>query len=276
MTTDLRTGRLPVPGADLYYDVSGEGPPLVLVPGGGGDAGVFDAMRPLLDEHHTVISYDPRCCSRSTEHDPATQDVAVHADDVRRLIEHTAEGPVRLFGTSAGAIVGLAAARDRPGLFKRTVLHEPPLFELLPDAESHRAMVDRTVELFHAEGPGPAMAHFGEANGPEESPEPVAPRLSGEAATRLAGNTEAFLARTLPSFTRYLPDLDSLPSTGITVGVGRNSRNQTAGRAAVELARRLGSDPVVFPGGHLGTVEHPERFARLLLDLLNGAPSRPS
>ena len=45
---------------NVYYDVSGEGKPLILVHGTGADANSFEDMIPLLDKHFKVYAYDMR------------------------------------------------------------------------------------------------------------------------------------------------------------------------------------------------------------------------
>ncbi|WP_211359733.1 alpha/beta fold hydrolase [Actinocorallia herbida] len=58
--TDRVTGRLDVDGAVLRYEVRGEGPLLLLIPGGAGDAASYDGIAGALAAEHGVASYDPR------------------------------------------------------------------------------------------------------------------------------------------------------------------------------------------------------------------------
>ncbi len=46
-----------VNGAELYHEVRGDGPPVLLVTGATGDGGHFDALANLLADEFTVISY---------------------------------------------------------------------------------------------------------------------------------------------------------------------------------------------------------------------------
>lgn len=65
----MRSATLPVPGATLYYEVRGTGPLLLSIPGGGGDAGVFDEMAAILemDEKRTPPSDRPDLPRRIAE-----------------------------------------------------------------------------------------------------------------------------------------------------------------------------------------------------------------
>jgi pimeloyl-ACP methyl ester carboxylesterase len=65
MAHPTRTDTLQVPGATLYYEVSGSGPMLLLIPGGPADAGVFADLAGFLADRYTVVAYDPRGNSRS-------------------------------------------------------------------------------------------------------------------------------------------------------------------------------------------------------------------
>ena len=64
--------------------------------------------------------------------------------------------------------------------------------------------------------------------------------------------------------------------TRIVVGVGAQSGQMLAGRAAVAVAGRLGTRPVAFPGGHGGFLPRggpyggePDAFADVLRNVLS-------
>src|SRR5512141_1144992 len=54
-----------VNGAELYHEVRGSGPPVLLIMGATGDGGHFDALADVLADEFTVISYDRRGNGRS-------------------------------------------------------------------------------------------------------------------------------------------------------------------------------------------------------------------
>ena len=60
MTTSRTSGVAPADGADLYFERRGDGPPLLLIAGGGGDCGAFEALADILASSYTVLSYDRR------------------------------------------------------------------------------------------------------------------------------------------------------------------------------------------------------------------------
>ncbi|WP_017593091.1 alpha/beta fold hydrolase [Nocardiopsis potens] len=280
------TGTLPVPGADLHYEVRGRGPLLVLVPGGAGDAGMYAGLLPHLADSYTVLTFDPRGFTRSPVRGPGgDQRPEVWADDVGLLIERFSPGePARVVGNSSGAIVALHLLSRRPGLVRRVVAHEPPLLRLLPDPEPHRRLFAEVRDVFRADGADAAMARFsagldggrgGHGGGrvPEEEEPPAAglPPEIREAAARMRENTGVFLGRMLVPFSSSLPDLDVLAANAgrLALAAGRDSRSQVPlyGPARA-LADRLGCAFAEFPGGHLAAVEIPGDFARRLLPLL--------
>lgn len=54
------------PAAALHVERTGEGPAIVLIPGGGGDAAMYKALTDELARKYTVIAYDRRGNSRSS------------------------------------------------------------------------------------------------------------------------------------------------------------------------------------------------------------------
>ena len=189
---------LDVPGARLYYEVQGSGPVIMLVGHPMGASG-FAAIAPLLAEHHTVVTHDPRGFGRSTI-DDRDQDAEpdLVADDARRVLEAVGGGPVHVFGSSGGAVTGLALVARYPDLVQTLVAHEAPLALLLPDAEEARADIEGIYDAVpRNSGIGAAWQRFSgfagfETHSPDDEP---APRPSAEIA---AANQRFFAHGLLP------------------------------------------------------------------------------
>ena len=81
-----RSGTAGVAGAELYYEVRGRGPAVLLIAGATGDAGHFEQAADVLASEHTVITYDRRGNSRSRPAGPTTLDQ--QADDAAALLRH--------------------------------------------------------------------------------------------------------------------------------------------------------------------------------------------
>ncbi|MEV7523969.1 alpha/beta hydrolase [Streptomyces sp. NPDC091371] len=278
----MKTGTLPVPGASLYYETRGQGPVLLLLPGGGGDAGVFDGIADALAERFTVVAFDPRGYSRSRLDTPGPVDqrVEVQSEDARLLLEHLAQPgeAAYAFGSSSGALVALDLLARHPGRLRLAVAHEPPCFGILPDAAEQRAFITEVHRLSRAEGLGAAAAHFMAGVGgtlkPLPDPAGLPPRAAGTIG-RLGANFPLFMEHELRQFTAYAPDVAALAAVRdrVRLAAGRESRSHLPYRPAATLAERLGTELVEFPGGHSGYTDAPEEFGRRLAELLGSHPS---
>ncbi|NBE94768.1 alpha/beta hydrolase [Nonomuraea sp. KC401] len=278
--TDPTTGKLRVDGASLHYEVRGQGPLLLLIPGGSGGAASFDGVAGDPADHYTVATYDPRGIARSTLDDPeAEQRVAEHADDALRLLDLLSpDEPARVFGASSGAIVSLHLLTAHPRRVERVVAHEPPVVEVLPDAAGHRALIARVRETFEAEGVMPAMSVFAaglrKGGAAQAAPAPPAetqlpPQAAARAEQTMAG-LPYFVGRIVPAFMSYVPDVERLAalSDRLVLACGQDSRGELPYRPAAYLAGRFGAELVHFPGGHIGLTTHPAEFGELLLKTL--------
>lgn len=270
---------LDVPGARLYYEISGDGPLLLLIGSPMGSRG-FAAVAPLLAEDFTVVTYDSRGIMHSTIDDPA-QDATPEllADDVHRLVSALGAGSAYVFGNSGGAATGLALAERHPDQVRALVAHEPPLTELLPDSAELRAAIDDVCATYAEVDRGTAVKKYTALTGIRFGPPPGAGRQEPpdpEAFTPPAdvrAILDRFFGHILRPTTRYRPDLAALraASTRIVVGGGTTSKGQLFHRTAVVLADRLGTAIVDFPDNHTGFQSQPEPFARLLYEVLTEA-----
>ncbi|HET8820693.1 MAG TPA: alpha/beta hydrolase [Thermoleophilaceae bacterium] len=126
-------------GARIACEVSGEGPPVVLVHGAGSARWSFDAVRPLLEPSFTVIAIDRRGRGDSTDADG--YELAQEYEDVAAVLRDAGEGAL-LVGHSFGGLVAAGAAGLLDEL-PRLALYEPPMGGVLVDPET----VDRWERL---------------------------------------------------------------------------------------------------------------------------------
>ncbi|WP_375430729.1 alpha/beta fold hydrolase [uncultured Friedmanniella sp.] len=159
-TTAATTHQLDVPGGRLYYEVRGTGP-LLLVVGQPMTSGAFASFADLLAEDHTVVTYDPRGLGQSTVDDPSLAVTPeIQADDLALLVEALDRGPADIFGSSGGAVAGLALVARHPERVRTLVAHEPPVTELLADAPYVRPVVDGVEDAYRSGGSGAGWGAF--------------------------------------------------------------------------------------------------------------------
>jgi pimeloyl-ACP methyl ester carboxylesterase len=270
---DMQSGTIAAPGAHLYFEKRGAGPALLLIPGGPADAGAFSVLAEALGGRFTTIAYDPRGNSRSTLLGaPTDQDIDVHAEDAVALLDHLNFARGFVFGTSGGAQIGLNMAARFPERVKTLVAHEPPCLRLAPDAAELADFVNRTFEAYRQGGVEEGMKAFFEGVGlgnpmarQGAAPPPPSPEMQ-ETFARIGGNRAFFLEHGLKPISLFLPDVEALRSgpTRIVIGIGANSAGQLARRTALALADHLGTQPVTFPGDHIGYGQDPQPFAEIL------------
>ncbi len=275
----LTSNLLRVAGATLSYDVQGAGPVLLMIPGGPADAGVFTRLAAELAHRFTAVTYDPRGISRSSvECSPDDKHmVETLADDAHRVLAAMGDEPAFVLGNSGGAIVGLELSARYPAQVRTLVAHEPPCAALQPDGRFLEA-IRNVVETYRRQGVGPGMQKFlaavgvnGGRHGPER--ENRSGPDSTQAQAQMQKSAQFFLEHVILALAVYEPPFEALKAgpTRIIAAVGEASKGQVAHRGGVELARRLGKDVAMFPGGHGGFMTHPTEFADRLSSLLSEA-----
>jgi pimeloyl-ACP methyl ester carboxylesterase len=288
--TEPQTDTLHAPGAVLYYDVRGAGSgaqPVLLVIGSPMGADGFVTLAGHFADR-TVVTYDPRGSGRSQRTDGALETTPdEHADDLHRLISALGTGPVDIFASSGGAVNALALVAKYPEQVRALVAHEPPAFRELPDGEAVLAVCVDIHETYQRDGFGPAMAKF-IALVSQQGPIPadyVDQPAPGPAAFGLpteddGSRNDPLVGQNMISCPHYKHDFDALraASTFVVVGVGVESGQMVTGRAGLAVAERLGTTPVIFPGGHdgflggeYGSMGRPDAFAAALRKVLDSA-----
>lgn len=274
MTHPTKSATLKVPGAKIYYEVQGSGPTLLIIPGGPQDAGVFAEVSQHLADRYTVVAYDPRGNSRSTfDGEPEELQLDAQADDAAALIEALGDGQAKVFGTSGGAQIGLNLTARYPERVRTLVAHEPPAIMLLDDPSESLAADQELYDTYRREGVDAAMVKFFAMNGladePEQEEAPPEFDLPPEAAetfARVSGNFEYWLAHGMMPLSLYHPAVDALRAgrPRVVVAIGEESAGQPIYGVGMALVEKLGTEPVMFPGDHVGYGPHAETFAETL------------
>jgi 3-oxoadipate enol-lactonase len=140
---------------ELWYERSGDGPPLLFISGSGGDLrqhpNVFDG--PLV-ERFDVVAYDQRNLGQSSKPDrPST--MADYADDAAAVLDAVEWASCAVFGASFGGMVAQELALRHPARVERLVLActssggeggaSYPLHELVDLPEEERLRITLAV-----------------------------------------------------------------------------------------------------------------------------------
>ncbi len=277
-TVPMTTESLGVPGASLYYEIRGSGPVLLMIPGGPADAAAFRRIAEHLASHYTVLTYDPRGLSHSTLEAPVQDEriVEIFADDAHRLLTATATEPAFVFASSGGAVIGLELAARHPEQVRTLVSHEPPAPALLPDTARERTAMEEIFQTYRTAGIGPAMQKFMVQtrirSGPPPAPQGEPTPEMREAMAQMHRNMDFWLGHYFRAIAAYEPDFGALKagSYRIVPAVGDESRGELAHEGGLGLAKRLGTEAVVFPGAHGGFDTHAAEFAVRLREVLEG------
>jgi pimeloyl-ACP methyl ester carboxylesterase len=149
MTRRLDRARLD--GADLEYEVSGRGEPVLFIHG----AFIADAFRPLLAEpnlagRYRLILYHRRGYAGSSRASGPVS-VARQAGDCRALLHHLVVERAHIVGHSYGGDVALQLALETPGVVHSLALLEPGLM-VGAGAQDYRKSLARGLERYRELG----------------------------------------------------------------------------------------------------------------------------
>ncbi|GHB46346.1 alpha/beta hydrolase [Streptomyces cirratus] len=262
--------RARVNGVELFYEVTGEGDPLVLVHGSWADHHTWRLVVPRLAESYRVVVYDRRGHSRS-ERPPGPGTRTQDEDDLAALIETLDLAPAHVAGSSFGGSTALGLAARRPDLFRTLAAHEPPLLGLVEgdqEAEAARLRLDAVFADIRAGDRAAAARRFVEevVSGPgewERVPEPIRETFVANAPTFLDEQSD-------PSWAMVdLPRLAATYTGPVLLTLGGEGMPWFPGITA-KLAKALRRARVVTleGAGHVPHLTHPDAYVDTLTGFL--------
>jgi pimeloyl-ACP methyl ester carboxylesterase len=107
-------------GVTLYYEVYGEGEPLLLLHGNGASIGSMAAQIEFFKDKRKVIALDSRDQGKSGD-SAAPLTYERMADDAAALLDHLKAGPADVIGWSDGGIEALLLGARHPGKVRKLV-----------------------------------------------------------------------------------------------------------------------------------------------------------
>jgi len=100
-------------GKKIWYDIMGDGEPLVLIGGSSLVRRQWDFMLPILQDHFKVILYDQRGAGLS-DRSPVGITVEQWVDDLKMILDEIGVEKTHIFGTSNGSFIVIRFAAKYP------------------------------------------------------------------------------------------------------------------------------------------------------------------
>jgi 3-oxoadipate enol-lactonase len=268
---DRTTAVLPLPGAGLAYQVTGDGPAVVLVHGFGLDMRMWEPQVEHLAARYRVVRYDCRGFGASGPFDPAVP--YTHAGDLVALLDHLAIDQAVLAGLSFGGRVVLQTALAAPARVAGLVLLDAVLDGVPWDPESAGAL-DELARQVQAGGVRAGRAAW--LAHPLFAAARQRPELAVQLAAMVAGYPGQHWLGRDPHRPAQPPPIEALAdvATPALVVVGHRDVPGFREMSAV-LARRIpgAGYRVVAGAGHMVNMEQPAAVNGLLTRFLAGLPA---
>ena len=255
----------------LAYDVSGSGPPLLLLPSAAHDRHDFDAIRPALDARFRTYALDWPAHGESAAPERGWRASApAFAALAREVVGQIPDGPVALLGNSVGGFSAARVAIDAPGLVSAVVLvdsggfvRRSPLARIFCWAMSHPRLLSRIYPAF-------CVRYMRSQSDLDEQichVASVAMRHDLDRVDVVAGLWGSFSTRGHD----LRPDAHRLRAPALVVWGRRDPVIPlSSGRRAAEL---LGADLVELNTGHVPFSSRPVEFVDAVLPFLLAATS---
>jgi pimeloyl-ACP methyl ester carboxylesterase len=111
-----------VNGINMYYEIHGEGRPLVMIHGGGSTIETsFGKLLPLLAQHYTIIAVELQAHGHTSDRD-TPESFAQDADDVAALLQHLSISKAYILGFSNGGSTTMQIAIRHPELVDKIIV----------------------------------------------------------------------------------------------------------------------------------------------------------
>ena len=270
-TIQSESGMLAVEGGMLYYEVAGEGHPLVLIHAGVAHHRMWDPQWEEFAREYRVIRYDTRGFGKSKTESEETS--FSNRQDLYDLLTHLGVDRAHVVGVSRGGQIAIDFTLERPEMVSALVLVGSGLggFDGTP-SEAELRMFDEMERLWEAKD----FEKLTELelqmwiDGPGQSPDRVGREMRKRVRDMILFNYNNQPVQGKP---RVLDPPAAGRISEIKVPtliiVGDLDESNVDRVANVLVEGIAGAKKVVMPGtAHLPNMEKPEEFNRIVLDFL--------
>lgn len=255
-------------GTQLYYEIRGRGPSVLLIAGGGLDGGTFDPLGQILAREFTVATYDRRGLSRSPRPEGwSSTSIEEQAEDAAGLLQALGLAPAAVVGNSLGALIALELTLRHPRLVRASsLLDAGPVDSAIPDRRERMPMPEEVRTALTGDGQQARASAFrallrflG-----------LWDLLDAGARERMLGNADVFFDLETPLLSSYHPEEALLRANRVPIQVAAGEKTAPVMREMADwLADRLGASLDLVPGGHLAYLEHSDDVADVVRQFLN-------
>jgi len=256
------------PGGRIAYDLAGDGPLVVCIPGMGDLRSGYRFLAPaLVEAGYRVATMDLRGHGDSDATFVDYDDVAAGTDVVALLAE-VGGGPAVLVGNSMGAGAAAWAAAEAPDLVAALVLVGP--FVRNPPASRAATLLFR-LALLRPWGAAAWSAWYARLFPGRAPTDLSAHRARIRESLRRPGHWRAFVATTHTSHAPVQVRLGEIAARTLVVMGDRDPDFVDPRAEAAFIADRLAAAVVMVPGsGHYPHAEYPEIVTPAILGFLRG------
>ena len=248
-------------GVDIYYEIHGSGPPLLLTHGYSSTSEMWHGQIEALSKHHKLVLWDMRGHGRSDyPDDPAAYSEALTVADMAALLDQVGAKSAIVGGLSLGGYMSLAFYRAHPDRVRALLIIDTgPGFKKDEAREAWNKRAHETGDRFEREGLGALKSASRERSG-----------VSHRDASGLARAARGMLTQRDARVIESLPDI-KVPSL---VVVGADDTPFLA--ASDYMAAKIpGAAKVVIPGGgHAVNIDQPQAFIDAVLPFLGGLDAK--
>ena len=269
----VQTGFAEIHGAKIYYEVSGEGQPFLMVHAGIANKSMWDDQFDFFAQQYKVVRYDMRGFGQSL---PVAGDYQRH-EDIRALLDFLKIDHAYLMGCSMGGGACMNFALDypdradalimvgsAPGGFSYDEWSPSPLDEEM-EAAYQTGNLERADEL--------AMQIFVDGKG--RTPDQVNPVLRKKVydMTMIALRNEKLLGQDVPPPTSAAKRIGEL-RLPVLIVIGDLDEEYIARAADFMAANIPGTRKIIMHGtAHLPNMEFPKEFNAHVQEFLDSLPT---
>ena len=278
----IQSGRVTTEGDELYYEVRGQGQPLLMIPPAGGDGWQYSYVADILADEYKVITYDRRANARSTMNFPQNFEISQQSRDAVAVLNAVGETTAFVIGNSSGAVIALDMAKTQPQAIRAVIVHEAPVARVHPQHRKWQRFFAKVYLTAFRFGSSLAALRFMLG---VQLPVRKLIKATSDVNTHREQSSERYISskdatdflvkQELLPVTNYQPDVELIKKNGvkvfIAIGTWALEKKTWYAQADQILAKQLGCELVTFPGHHGSFMDMPVEWATTLRSVLHKA-----